>query len=379
MRHGPARRARAAAARRAEGRVKILDRYVMREFLSYVGLGLAGFIVIFVVVDLFEKIDVFLDHKAPFTLIARFYLFRAPEVIVLAFPVALLLATFLALGQLNKFGELTAMRAAGLPLLRILRPVFAIAAGCAMSALLIGELVAPGASRERDRIYDEQIQRVRRDVARERADVTYLGAGGRMYYIRLYVIPEQRMHEVSVLEFADGKLTGRVDAAEATWDGKHWVFSSGWIRHFEGGREKAEPFDRLPMPQLAEDPRDFAKESLQPAEMNYLQLRHYIHKLRASGLRVANYLVDLHLKLSFPLFNLIVVMIGASVATRLRLQSAALGFGFSVIIAFVYWGFMQLGKALGHSGLISPYIAAWMGDVVFGAAAVLLLGQAQRS
>jgi lipopolysaccharide export system permease protein len=379
MRHRPARRARPAATRRAGGRVRILDRYVMREFLSYVGLGLAGFIVIFVVVDLFEKIDVFLDHRAPLSLVARFYLFRAPEVVVLAFPVALLLATFLALGQLNKFGELTAMRAAGLPLLRILRPVFAIAAGCAVAALLIGELVAPGASRERDRIYDEQIQRVRRDVARERADVTYLGTGGRMYYIRLYVIPEQRMHEVSVLEFADGKLTGRVDAAEATWDGQHWVFSSGWIRHFEGGREKAEPFERLPMPQLAEDPRDFAKESLQPAEMNYLQLRHYINKLRASGLRVANYLVDLHLKLSFPLFNLIVVMIGASVATRLRLQSAALGFGFSVIIAFVYWGFMQLGKALGHSGLISPYIAAWMGDVVFGAAAVLLLGQAQRS
>jgi lipopolysaccharide export system permease protein len=379
MRHRPARRARPAATRRAGGRVRILDRYVMREFVSYVGLGLAGFIVIFVVVDLFEKIDVFLDHRAPLSLVARFYLFRAPEVVVLAFPVALLLATFLALGQLNKFGELTAMRAAGLPLLRILRPVFAIAAGCAVAALLIGELVAPGASRERDRIYDEQIQRVRRDVARERADVTYLGTGGRMYYIRLYVIPEQRMHEVSVLEFADGKLTGRVDAAEATWDGQHWVFSSGWIRHFEGGREKAEPFERLPMPQLAEDPRDFAKESLQPAEMNYLQLRHYINKLRASGLRVANYLVDLHLKLSFPLFNLIVVMIGASVATRLRLQSAALGFGFSVIIAFVYWGFMQLGKALGHSGLISPYIAAWMGDVVFGAAAVLLLGQAQRS
>ena len=102
-------------------------------------------------------------------------------------------------------------------------------------------------------------------------------------------------------------------------------------------------------------------------------------KLRASGLRVEKYLVDLHLKLSFPIFNVIVVMIGASVATRLRLQSAALGFGFSVVIAFVYWGFMQLGKALGHSGLVSPYAAAWMGDVVFGAAAVLLLLQAQKS
>ena len=169
-----------------------------------------------------------------------------------------------------------------------------------------------------------------------------------------------------------------MDAAEATCDGQQWVFSSGWVRHFEGSRERAEPFVRLEAPQLAERPGDFAKESLQPAEMNYLQLRRYIAKLRASGLRVANYLVDLHFKLSFPVFNLIVVLIGASVATRLRLQSAALGFGFSVIIAFVYWGFMQLGKALGHSGVLSPYVSAWMGDVVFGAASVLLFVQAQR-
>src|SRR5262249_19167997 len=237
----------------------------------------------------------------------------------------------------------------------------------------------PGASRERDRIWDEQIQRVRRDVARERADVTYLGLGGRMYFIRLYLVAEQRMHEVTVQQFANGQLVSRVDAAEATWDGQQGVFSPGGIRHFEGSRERAEQFVRLPAPELAERPGDFAKESLQPTEMNFLQLQHYIGKLRASGLRVAQYLVDLHFKLSFPVFNLIVVLIGASVATRLRLQSAALGFGFSVIIAFVYWGFMQLGKALGHSGVLSPYVAAWMGDVVFGAAAVLLLAQAQRS
>lgn len=359
--------------------MRILDRYVLREFLGYIGLGLAGFIVIFVVVDLFEKIDVFLDHQAPFFLVARFYLYRAPEVVVLALPVALILATFLALGQLNKFGELTAMRSAGLPLFVILRPVLIVALGAAVASLLIGELVAPGASRERDRIWDEQIQRVRRDVARERADVTYLGLGGRMYFIRLYLVAEQRMHEVTVQQFANGQLVSRVDAAEATWDGQQWVFSSGWIRHFEGSRERAEQFVRLPAPELAERPGDFAKESLQPTEMNFLQLQHYIGKLRASGLRVAQYLVDLHFKLSFPVFNLIVVLIGASVATRLRLQSAALGFGFSVIIAFVYWGFMQLGKALGHSGVLSPYVAAWMGDVVFGAASVLLFVQAQRS
>ncbi|MGH7742485.1 MAG: LptF/LptG family permease, partial [Candidatus Eiseniibacteriota bacterium] len=77
--------------------MKIFDRYMLREFLGYLALGLTGFITIFVVVDIFEKIDVFLDHHAPAVLVMRFYLYRAPEVVVQVLPVALLLATFLAL------------------------------------------------------------------------------------------------------------------------------------------------------------------------------------------------------------------------------------------------------------------------------------------
>ena len=98
----------------------------------------------------------------------------------------------------------------------------------------------------------------------------------------------------------------------------------------------------------------------------------------SSGARVANFLVDLHVKLAFPLINLIVVMIGASVATRLRMQSAALGFGLSVAISFIYYAFMRTGQALGHNGALPPYLAAWLGDLVFGGVGSLMLVQAQR-
>jgi lipopolysaccharide export system permease protein len=358
--------------------VRILDRYILREFLRYLLLGLAGFIVIFVVVDLFEKIADFLDSRAPLGLVARFYLYRAPEVIVQVMPVALLLATFLALGQLNKFGELTAMRAAGRSLGSILAPVFGVAIAAAVASLLLGEIAVPRANQERDRIWDEQIRRIQRQTPTERADVTYLGEGGRIFIMRLYLIRERRMHEVSLQEFRAGELIRRIDAAEATWDGARWVFSSGFLRSFEGGRETATPFVRMGVDGIGERPEDFAKELRSPDQMNYFELRRYIDRLRASGARVANYLVDLHLKLAFPLVNVIVVMIGAAVATRLRLQSAAVGFGLSISIAFVYYGFMRTGQALGHNGALPPYVAAWMGDIAFGAVGAVMMMQAQR-
>jgi lipopolysaccharide export system permease protein len=358
--------------------VKILDRYVLREFTTYLVLGLIGFITIFIVVDVFEKIDVFLDHKAPFPLILRFYLYRAPEVVVQVLPVALLLATFLSLGQLNKFGELTAMRAVGLSLLRILGPVFGMATLATLASLVFSEIVVPRANRERDHIYDQQIQRVTPRTVTERADVTYLGDGGRIYVMRLYLVAEKRMHEVTLQEFERGRLVRRIDAAEATWAGNRWVFSSGFRRTFEGDVEKAEPFERMAVDGLAEVPEDFAKEGRNPDEMNYLELRAYVDRLRASGARVANYLVDLHLKLSFPLINLIVVMIGAPIATRLRMQSAALGFGLSVAISFIYYAFMRAGQALGHNGALPPYLAAWLGDIVFGVVGLISMVRAQQ-
>ena len=358
--------------------MRILDRYLLREFVVYLLLGLLGFIVIFAVVDLIEKMDVFLDHKAPWLLVAQYFVNLAPDVVVKMLPVALLLATFLALGQLNKFGELTAMRAGGLSLLRILQPVFAVAFACVALSLVLGEYVVPEATRARDVIFEERIQHLQRSMPSERADVTYLGSGGRVWLVGLYLVHEQRMHDVSLQEFRSGELSRRIDAAEASWDGRRWVFSAGYVRRFTSGREQAEAFQRMAVDGLGERPEDFAKPGHKPEEMNYFELRNYVERLRASGARVENYLVDLHLKLAFPLICVIVVMIGGAMSTRYRMQGAALGFGLAVAISFLYYGVMRAGQALGHNGALPPYVAAWSADVLFGSVAVWMTVEAQR-
>ena len=358
--------------------MRILDRYLYREFLAYLAFGLLGFLAIFTVVDVVEKIDVFLDHRAAADLVIRYYLYRAPEIIVQVLPVAMLLATFLALGQLNKFGELTAMRSAGISLGRILGPIYITAGVGVVVALLLGELVVPRANLERDRILEHEIQRLSESPVSERADVTYLGGGGRIYYMRLYIVAERRMREASVQEFRDGRLVMRIDAAEATWDGRRWVFTDGYVRTFHGEVEQARPFERWTNDAIAEPPGNFAREGRRPHQMNYLELRAHVIKLRASGARVANSLVDLHMKLAFPLINLIVILIGAPVATRMRANSVALGFGLAVTISFTYYAFMQSGKALGHNGALPPYLAAWLGDIVFGGVGAVMMFRAQR-
>lgn len=358
--------------------MRILDRYLLREFAGYLALGLVGSLAIFAVVDVFEKVDVFIDHHAAFSLIGRYYLYRLPEWLVQVMPIALLMATFLALGQLNKFGELTAMRTAGRSLFGILVPVLAVSVAATLISLSLSEAVVPEANRQRDLIYDQEVQGMRRHQVTERADVTYLGEGGRIFYIRLYLVGEQRMHEVSLQEFRGGALVRRIDAAEASWDGTRWVFSSGFLREFSGNRERVKAFDRMAVNGIREQPADFAKENRKPDEMNFSELYSFVQKQRASGARVANNLVDLQVKLAFPLVNLIVVLIGAPLATRLRTQSAALGFGLSIVIAFCYYALLRTGQALGHAGALNPYLAGWLGDLVFTVVGTVMMARAQR-
>ncbi len=372
------RTAVAVPGAKAPGRVKILDRYLLREFLGYLALGLFGFLAILLVVELFQRIDLFLDQRTSPLLVARYMAYQTPEKIVQILPVAVLLATFLALGQLNKFGELAAMRSAGLSLLRILAPVFATAVLLTAGVFAFNEFVVPPANQARDRTLRQDIERVQGEPITERGNVTYLGEGGRVFLMRLYLIRERRMHEVSLQEFRQGELVRRIDAAEGTWNGSEWVFTSGIVRTFEGGAEQARPFGRMTVTGIAERPEDFAREERSPAQMSWSELRRYVVRLRASGARVSGHLVDLHLKLALPLVNLIVVMIGGSIATRLRSQSAALGFGLSITIAILYYAFVRLGQAFGHTGGLPPYVAAWSGNVLFGVAGAWMLWGAQR-
>jgi len=100
--------------------------------------------------------------------------------------------------------------------------------------------------------------------------------------------------------------------------------------------------------------------------------------LKQSGSRVQKYLVELYLKIAFPLTNTIVVVIGTALALRVRRGGLAVSFGLSVFISFVYYAFIRLGQALGHSGQLPPIVAAWIGNFFFGALALELLRRARR-
>lgn len=359
-------------------RLRLFDRYVLREFLLLLVLSLVAFVAIFAIVDLFEKIQEFMDGRASAWIIARYYLYKVPYVVVNVLPVALLMSTFLTLGQMSKFNELTAMATSGVSTGRIMVPLLVVGLAAVGVSFALNEWVVPEATRRRESILETEVRRRQVREPTEYANVSALGRDGRVYVVKLYLAPERRMHDVLVTEMSRGTITRRIDARSARWDGRQWIFEDGVMRRFADGAEVATPFERQAMPELSERPEDFAKGPEKPDEMGFSRLSEYVARLRQSGLRVDRYQVQLDLKLAFPWINFIVVVMGAALAARLRNPNAALGFGISVFTAFFYYGLMRAGAALGQGGSVPHLVAAWGANAIFGALALGLFLAAQR-
>jgi len=358
--------------------MKLLDRYVLRETLKALAAGLVFFVSVFIVVDIFEKIDTYLDNQVPAATVASYYAMSIPGIALQVLPMAMLLSCLVALGQLGRTNELTAMRTAGWGPGRIAAPLIVTAALLSGLAFVVNEVALPDLNARRLRLYRGDIKKENVEGPKVRTNLAYLGTGGRMFLIRSYDIERRRMKEVVIQEVRDNTLAGRIDAATATWEGGHWVFHDGYTRRFDTHGETAARFTELTIPGLREQPADFAEAEEDPKALSYWELEHYIERLSQSGSRVQKYLVELYLKISFPLTNLVVVVIGVALALRNRRGGLAIAFGLSVFISFLYYAFIRTGQALGHNGTIPPLLAAWLGNIVFGLLALEMFRRARR-
>jgi lipopolysaccharide export system permease protein len=359
--------------------VRHLDRYVLREQLVALSAALLFFVSVFVVVDVFEKIDTFLDNRVPVATVLLFYIVSIPGIVLQVLPMAMLLSCLLALGQIGRHNEITAMRAAGIGPGRIAAPLLAASLLVSLLVFVTNEVLLPHLNARRNEIYRVQIKKQSLEGPAVRTNLAYLGANGRTFLIRTYNVPKKEMREVVIQEIRNHMLTGRIDAETATWEHGRWVFHEGYVRRFTREGEKAAHFNELRIPGLAERPEDFAETEEDPTGLSYWELSRYIARLHQSGGRVQKYLVDLYLKISFPLTNLIVVVIGTALAFRARRGGLAVWFGLSVFISFLYYAFIRTGQALGHNGALPPFLAAWAGNLFFGALAFELFRRARKA
>ncbi len=353
----------------------ILDRYIMRKYLAIFLLVFLALLSISVIVTFFDRIDNIYEHNKSLSLLFRYIQYRIPEFVNYILPVTVLTTALLTLGLLAKTNEITAMKACGLSLYRLVLSLLVIAGLVSVFSFGLQERLVPSANKRAEEVWN----RINDVPARSYGYLDrrwVLSTNKKRIFHYSYFEPSSgAFSQLSILEIdpSSWSLEKRLYAEKGRLEGHILELGQGWSRSFPGERQtRFEAFDDLSVP-LAEDPGYFIKEVKEPSLMSYGELKRYTSDVEAMGFETTRFKVDLSSKVSFPLVSLVMTLLAIPFAFSMGKRGALVGLGLSIIIAMLYWGALGVFKSLGYVNFLSPFLASWGPSLVFGPLGLYLL------
>lgn len=363
--------------------MSVLSRYVCWAFLRFFCLGLSIGTALFLLIEIFDRLDNFIAQQVLWSDAVHYMALRVPGHVYYMVPVACLLASVLTFSTLNKHNEILAIRAGGMAPLRLARPLFYLGGvGCLM-LLVAQEYLLPYTNQAHRLIWRTRIRQEKLDMDMglfKRGHIWYR-ADNRMWSVQVSEPLDNRMVGVTIYEMAaDGWIRRRYDAAEAVWDPQGWMLRQGTQRTFDadGG------FAGLPEHFAArrfvfpERPAEISILRKMPDEMGLRESLAYARQLRRQGLSDTLYMVEWHGRLAFA--TVCIIMAGFGVPLALgsnRNGGTARAIALTLACGFSYWVVHSLALAFGQSGQLPAVVAAWFGNVSFGAGSLYLATRVQ--
>jgi LPS export ABC transporter permease LptG/LPS export ABC transporter permease LptF len=354
---------------------RILDEYVIREFVNVFFLVLTGFVLLMLVFTFFELVgDILHNHISP-TTVGAYLVNLTPSMLYTIAPLAVLIAVLVTFGVLNRNSEIIAMKATGISLYRLMIPIVSISAILAVSLFLFDEFYLPQANRRQEAL---------RSTIKGRPPQTFLhpeqkwifgqsrtGEPGRIFYYQFFDPDRNEFANLSVFEFDPHSfaLSRRIFAAHVFWDSDHnsWRFQNGWERDLNGANTgQYRDFIKTTFTEVHEEPDYFKKENKQAQEMNFGQLDRYIRDLRQSGFDTMRLRVALWHKLAYPLVSIVMAVLAIPFALSMGRRGSLTGIAVAIGVALAYWVIDALFGAMGNVNYLPAPMAAWSSDVLFG-------------
>jgi len=364
--------------------LSIIDRYLIIEMLGPFFFGVAAFTAIMTATSvLFNLITMMVRFGLPLSVVLEVLALRLPEMAFYTFPMSMLLASLLAFGRLSGDSEITALKACGVSLFRIMAPVVVVSLMISGATVALNEFVVPHADWAAKNILYEAQNKRKMPTARDNVFYQEMEEGRlkRFFYARSF--DGQAMRGVLVQEFEGDRLDRIIRADHAEWKPGGWTFFDGEMYQTgENGEYRFFVRFKEQVVALKESLLTLSQEQRAPTEMNIRELSQHIGLLKSSGQHggtINELEVQLHQKLSVPFASLIFMMVGAPLGLRPNRSSSSIGLGLSILIIFVYYIIMFIFMAMGQAGHLVPWLAAWMPNLIGAAVGGALIAQKARS
>jgi lipopolysaccharide export system permease protein len=360
-------------------KIKILDRYLIKQYLQTTVFGLFAFIIIFIVIDVMENLDDFIDQSVPFIRVLHYYIVFSPEIIRLMTPVAVLFAALFTVGKAANLSEMTAIKASGVSLARFMLPFLITSFFLSLFSIYFGGYVVPLANKNKVKIEQTYLKK---SIYYAQSNIFFQDSKTRIVSIAFFDSDNKIANQVSIQEFSSDDLTlmkSRIDAAFLNYDTKknHWVAENGVYREFDDKYERTEYFNNKIINNLNFLPDDLSNKQQKISEMNLSELSELIYTQKRAGNDPSSTLIDYHSIFAFAATNLIVVLFALPISTNKRKGGLASQIGINILVTFLYLVFTEISQAYGKNGALSPILTAWFSNIIFLIAAIFNLIRAK--
>ncbi|MDA3903042.1 MAG: LPS export ABC transporter permease LptG [Desulfuromusa sp.] len=355
--------------------MKILNRFLLIHFIRILSLCVAAFIGIYLLVDFFEKVDDFIDHKAALWDYFTYLTNSIPFIFVQILPLAILTTMVLTLGGLSRTNEVTALRACGISLWQIVLPLMSLALLLSFLLLLVNEFALPWNNKQLNYLLEVKLK------GKEQGQLTrneiWYRSNNRIINIAVANPQKQQLQGVIIFTFDDHqKIEKRQETALANYENGTWQTSVLIERIFDsksGDMVKVHDLKNMAL-NLDRAPEDFSGQENLNNELSFRQLSTMAKKLAQEGYDSTRQRVDMHNRIAMPFTCLIMGFLGVPFALqRGRNSNIALGIGLSLGIGVVYFIIQSLVTAFGYSNALPPLLAAWTTNFIFFLLGIWLL------
>jgi LPS export ABC transporter permease LptF/LPS export ABC transporter permease LptG len=366
----------------------LLDDYVMREYATNFALVLSSFSALFLIFTFFELIGAIFHNRTPLVTVGEYLINLIPFILSQVTPLCALVAVLITFGALNRTSEITAMKATGISLYRIIIPVLVATILISAALFAFDEFYLPAANRRQEALLS---------VIKDKPSQTFLSPGlnwisgqtingastntgqpSRIFYYQFFTAEKDSFANLTVFEFdpTTFALKRRIFATAASWNPQldNWVFVNGWQRTFAGETVASyQPFTVATFPEIKEQPSYFKKEFLPSQEMSYSELTRYIEDLKQSGFETKRLTVQLYKKIAYPLITVVMAILAIPFALSMGKKGSLAGIATAIGLAITYWVIALLFESMGNINVLPAVLAAWTPDLLFGITGVYLL------
>jgi lipopolysaccharide export system permease protein len=377
--------------------MRLLDRYLLRELFIPLAYCLSGFLIFWISFDLFSELSHFQEEKLKFEEIARYYAFRTPEFVVLILPIALLLALLYSLTNHARHNELTAMRAAGVGLMRLCAPYLMVGLLLSIGAFAVNESWVPKGSQMAEAIVSgKQLFERSSDGGRWHYNLSFRNArDGRIWTIGAYNIGTFEMRGPQVEWLLPDESRRTLIASNAVRRDAMWVFHEVLELTYPSRTPTTNVLvdtnivalqmrtNVLEVPEFSETPDQIKSEikigrlssvkAAKGVQLSMAEILDYLHLHPDLTPRDQALLqTQLQGRLAAPWTSVVVVLIAIPFGAGSGRRNVFVGVASSIFITFAYFMLLKLGLALGTGGYVSPWLAAWSPNIVFAGTGLIL-------